>query len=229
MADAQPLADADRYNTWRLHLEKNQITINHIQPLYIHRASKDGSILYALLKVDADTPEGSTLNPICFLKGDAISVLVILIAEETEEKYVLLIRQRRVCNGGFTYEHPAGMIDEGETSPVEVAARELGEEAQLTVDPAELKFLFSKPLYSATATSDEALYFFYLERRMSLADIQALSGKSTGEADENEHTQLHVATLPEAHGLVSNIHSVMSHLLYLQKVGDYETMKALPG
>jgi ADP-sugar diphosphatase len=227
--DSQQLNDATKYKNWRSQLVKSQNTIRQIKPLYIHRAQKDGSVLYALLDIDADSPEGTTLNPICFLKGDAISVLVVLIAEETNDKYVLLVKQRRICNGDFTYEHPAGMIDEEDDSPIEVAARELGEEAQLSVDVSELKPLFDKPLYSATATSDEVLYFFYLERRMPLADIQALHGKSTGAEGENEHTQLQIATLPEAHGLVSNMHGVMSHLLYLQKTGDYETMKRLPG
>ncbi|UHG94172.1 NUDIX hydrolase [Spirosoma oryzicola] len=223
----QQLTDASKYKNWRAHLEQNGNSVKNVQPLYVHHAQKDGNVLYALLTIDADTAEGQKLNPICFLKGDAVSMLVVLIAEETNEKYVLLVRQRRICDGSFTYEHPAGMIDQDDPSPVEVAARELGEEAQLDVQPAELKPLFDKPLYSATSTSDEALYFFYLERRMPLADIQALKGKSTGEEDENEHTTLHVATFPEAHKRVSNIHGVMSHLLYLQKVGDYETIKTL--
>jgi 8-oxo-dGTP pyrophosphatase MutT (NUDIX family) len=227
MANQQSLKEAAKYKTWHSHLEENQIKINKIDELYIERTTKDKQILYALLRLDADTPEQTKLNPICFIKGDAVSVLVVLIAEETNDKYVVLIRQRRLCNGSFTYEHPAGMIDEKDSSPIEVAARELGEETQLDVDVSELKPLFTKPLYSATATSDEALYFFYLERRLPLSAIKAMHGRSTGEESENEHTQLHIATLPEANQLVVNIHSVLAHLLYLKDVGDFESMKAL--
>ncbi len=227
MEEQEKLNDSAKYQQWRNNLQENQIKINNVQDLYVHRTKKDGSILYALLNVDADTPEKTKLNPIAFIKGDAVSVLTVLIAEETNDKYVLLVRQRRVCDGAFTHEHPAGMIDEEDNSPVEVAARELGEETKLDVKPEELKPLFDKPLFSATATSDEALHFFYLERRMPLADIQAFEGRPTGAAGENEHTQLHIATLPEAHKLVPNIHGVMSHLLYLKEIGDYETMKLL--
>ncbi|GAB3781437.1 hypothetical protein GCM10028818_35530 [Spirosoma horti] len=227
--ESEPLDEAPKYKNWRDQLAQNQINVNQIHPLYVYQAQKDGSVLYALLKIEADTPEDTTLNPICFLKGDAVSMLVVLIAEETNEKYVLLVKQRRVCNGAFSYEHPAGMIDEDDPSPVEVAARELGEEANLTVESAELRPLFNKPLYSATATSDEALHFFYLERRMPLAEIKAMDSQMTGEKEENEHTQLRVVTFPEAHRLVSNIHGIMSHLLYLQKVGDYERLALLPG
>ncbi|MBC3787493.1 NUDIX hydrolase [Spirosoma utsteinense] len=227
MNEHEQLEQAPKYRAWRRALANNQITVSQVEPLYVHQADKDGSMLYALLKLDADTAEGTKLNPICFLKGDAVSMLVILIAEETNEKYVLLVRQRRVCDGSITHEHPAGMIDEDDPSPIEVAARELGEEAQLTVDPSELKPLFDKPLFSATSTTDEALHFFYLERRMPLADIQAMNDTSTGEEEENEHTQLQIVTIPEAHKLVSNLHGVMSHLLYLQLTGDYETMARL--
>ncbi len=226
--DEQHLLDAaPKYQTWRQHVTQNQVTLNEVQVLYSHQAGKDGSLLYALLNIDADTAEGTKLNPICFLKGNAISVLVVLIDEQTDNKYVLLVKQRRVCDGSFTYEHPAGMIDDKDPSPVAVAVRELKEETKLDVNADELKPLFDKPLFSATATSDEALYFFYLERRMPLGAIEALNGQSTGEEDENEHTQLRVVPLPEAHRLVGNIHGVMSHLLYLQQVGDYETMKQL--
>ncbi|MFD2573499.1 NUDIX hydrolase [Spirosoma soli] len=227
MEEQEKLSEATKYQTWRNHLEQNKIKLNDVQELYVHRANKDGNVLYALLNIDADTPEGTKLNPIGFIKGDAVSILVILIAEETDDKYVLLVKQRRICDGSYTYEHPAGMIDEEDDSPVEVAARELGEETKLEVKPGDLKPLFNKPLFSATATSDEALHFFYLERRMPLADIQQFEGQSTGAEGENEHTQLHVVTLPEAHRLVPNIHGVMSHLLYLKEVGDYETMNLL--
>ena len=223
----QQLNDALKYQTWRDHLVHNQIKTNDVQELHVRRADKDGSVLYALLQVDADTPEGNQLNPICFLKGDAVSMLVVLIDEQTDDKYVLLVKQRRVCDGSELYEHPAGMIDEDDDSPVAVAARELEEEAQLSVPPDELKPLFDKPLFSSTSTSDEALHFFYLERRLPLTDIRAMHGRQTGEEGENEHTQLHIATLPDAHRLIRNIHGVMSHLQYLKLISDYETLKQL--
>jgi 8-oxo-dGTP pyrophosphatase MutT (NUDIX family) len=227
MKKNQLLNDALKYQTWRNHLTEQQIKINDVQELHVQRADKDGSVLYALLNVDATAPEGNKLNPICFIKGDAVSMLVVLIDEQTDDKYVLLVKQRRICDGSELFEHPAGMIDEDDESPVAVAARELGEEAQLEVKPDELKPLFDKPLFSSTSTTDEALYFFFLERRMPLADIRAFHGRQTGAEGENEHTQLHIATLPDAHRLIRNIHGIMSHLQYLKLIGDHETLKQL--
>ena len=227
MDKPQELKDSVKYQTWRSHLEQNQIKINDVEELHVERTDKDGSVLYALLNVDADAPEGNKLNSICFLKGDAVSILVVLIDEQTDDKYVLLVKQRRICDGSELYEHPAGMVDEADESPVDVAARELEEEAQLTVSPDELKPLFDKPLFSSTSTSDEALHFFYLERRLPLAKIKAMHGRQTGEEGENEHMQLHIVTLSDAHRLIRNIHGVMSHLQYLKLIGDYETLKQL--
>lgn len=227
MDEQEKLEDAAKYKAWRESLTQNRIKVNNVEPLHIQRAGKDGSVLYALLTIDADTPEGNKLNPICFLKGDAVSILVVLIDEQTDDRYVLLVKQRRICDGAEQYEHPAGMIDEDDESPVDVAARELGEETQLEVSPEELVPLFDKPLYSSTATSDEALYLFYLERRMPLAAIRAMHGRQTGEEGENEHTQLYIATLSEAHKLIHNMHGIMSHLLYVQRIGRYELFAQL--
>lgn len=63
----EKLNDSPKYQAWLGHLKDNQLKTNNIQPLHIQRANKDGSVLYALLNVDADTPEGIKLNPICFL------------------------------------------------------------------------------------------------------------------------------------------------------------------
>lgn len=223
----QALKDSFKYETWRKNLESNQLIINSINELHVERADKDGSVLYALLNVDADTPDGTKLNPICFLKGDAVSMLVILIDEQTDDRYVLLVKQRRTCDGSELYEHPAGMIDEDDDSPAQVAARELGEEAQLDAKPDELKPLFDKPFFSSTATTDEALHLFYVERRMPLADIRAMEGRKTGAEGENEQTRLHIATLPEAHRLIRNLHGPLSHLQYLKLIGDYDTLRLL--
>lgn len=76
---------------------------------------------------------GRQNSPICFLKGEVLCVLVCLIDEKTREKYLLLVRQRRICDGSLTYEHPAGMLD-SESDAVKVAAKEVFEETGMTVE-----------------------------------------------------------------------------------------------
>jgi len=225
MEKEEQFQDSFRYKAWRRKLDDNGIKVNSVHDIYTSHG-KEGKVLRTMVGLDADTPEGNKLSSSCYVKGHAVSMLVVFIDDQTGEKYVLLVRQRRVCDGSETYEHPAGMIDEGE-EPLEVAARELKEEAELDVKPEDLVSLSLKPWYSATSTSDEALYFYYLERRMSRAAIQAMNGEETGEAADNEHTRLQVVPFVEAHRLISNLHGVLGHLLYLQAVGDYDTMKSL--
>lgn len=226
MEREKQLSGSAKYHVWRQHLETNGLIVHQVEEKFIQH-SHNGDVLYTLVKLDAETPEKTKMPPVCLIKGDAVSVLVVLIDEETDKKHVLLVKQRRICDGAENYEHPAGMIDEADSSPLEVAVRELKEETGLDVKPDEVKPLSNKPLYSASSTSDEALHFFYIERRMNQKDIRALHGRATGEESENEHTTLHITTLPEAHQLVSNMHGVMGHLLYLKAIGDYETMALL--
>lgn len=225
MKPPESFQESYKVKAWQQELRANQVQIQSIDEIYTRRG-KDGNVLHSLVKLDARDADGSPLAPLCFIKGSAVSILVVLIDEEKNDKFVLLVRQRRVCNGSLTYEHPAGMIEDGE-SPLEVAVRELKEETGLEVSAEEVIQLGPKPWFSATSTSDEALYFFYCERRMPGPEIWALDGKQTGEAAENEQTKLQVVTFPEAHQLVSNLHGIMGHFLYLQTVGDYDTLKDL--
>ena len=106
MNHEEAFQDSFKVKAWQQALATNQIQLRSVDNLY-SRHGKDGTVLYSLVKLDAQTPEGSTLAPVCFIKGDAVSMVVVLINAETGDKFVLLIRQRRVCDGSITYEHPA--------------------------------------------------------------------------------------------------------------------------
>ncbi|GAB3279522.1 hypothetical protein GCM10027347_54300 [Larkinella harenae] len=225
MEQQEPFQNSFKFKAWQHALQAQEVQLREVQEIYTRRG-KEGNVLHALVKIDTQAPDGGQLAPLCFIKGHAISIVVVLIDEKSGDKFVLLVRQRRVCNGSRTYEHPAGMVEDDE-EPLAVAVRELEEETGLQATPDEIIPLGSKPWFSATSTSDEALFFFYCERSMPGSAIQALHGKQMGKASENEQTELHIATFPEAHQVVSNIHGIMGHFLYLQTVGDYETMKML--
>ncbi len=221
----EKLEEAPKFKFWKGQMERNGLKINGINNHFIRRRH-NGEVLFALLEVDADTPEGDKIPPVCFLKGHAASVLVCLIDSETSEKFVVLVRQRRISDGSPTYEHPAGMVDADDT-PDEVAARELGEEIGLEATAAELTKLNPRLWFPSTGTSDEAMHFFYLERRMPRADILAFHHKAMGNQSEFERITTVVTSLPEAHKLVNNVNGLLIHFLYLKHVGDYETMKLL--
>ncbi|CCH56110.1 NUDIX hydrolase [Fibrisoma limi BUZ 3] len=221
----EKLEDAPKFRFWKGQLESNGLKINGIKDHFIRRRH-NGEVLFAMLEVDADTPEGDKIPPVCFLKGHAASMLVSLIDKETKEKFVVLVRQRRISDGSQTYEHPAGMVD-ADDAPDEVAARELGEEIGLEVRADELTKLNPRLWFPSTGTSDEAMHFFYVERELSREEIMAFHHKDMGNQSEFERITTVVATLPEAHKLVNNVNGLLIHFLYLKHVGDYETMKLL--
>ncbi|AQG82165.1 NUDIX hydrolase [Spirosoma montaniterrae] len=221
----EKLEDAPKFKFWKSQIEANGLTINGIKDHFIRRRH-NGEVLFAMLELDADTPEGDKIPPVCFLKGHAASVLVCLIDDQTGEKFVVLVKQRRISDGSQTYEHPAGMVDAAD-DPADVAARELGEEIGLEATATELTKLNPRLWFPSTGTSDEAMHFFFIERTMPRAEIMAFHHKNMGNHSEFERITTAVATLPEAHKLVNNVNGLLIHFLYLKHVGDYETMKRL--
>lgn len=72
----------------------------------------------------------------------------------TYNQKLVLIRQYRYPVGGYIYELPAGLIDEGE-SPVEAAKREMKEETGLDFFPLNTAWT-QKPWLSSPGMTDEA-------------------------------------------------------------------------
>jgi ADP-sugar diphosphatase len=221
----EALQDATKFRYWKSQMESNGMKINDVKDFYIRRRH-NGEVLFAMLEVDADTPEGDKIPPALFLKGHAVSMMVCLIEKETRQKFVVLVKQRRIADGSQTYEHPAGMVDASD-APDEVAARELGEEIGMTVTPDELTKLNSQVWHPSTGTSDEGMHFFFIEKEMNRDEIMAFHHKNMGNESEHERITSVVATLPEAHKLITNVNGLLLDFLYLNHVKDYETMKLL--
>ena len=225
--DVKPelLEEAHKFRYWKNQAEANGLKINNIKDFYIRRR-QNGEVLFAMLEVDADTPEGDKIPPALFLKGHAASMLVCLIDADTKEKFVVLVKQRRIADGSQTYEHPAGMVDASD-SPDDVAAREIGEEIGLAVRADELTKLNPHVWFPSTGTSDEGMHFYYIEKEMPRDEIMAFHLKNMGSESEHERITSIVATLPESQKLITNVNGLLLNFLYLKHIGDYETMKLL--
>ena len=76
---------------------------------------------------------------------------VVLIITSTDGSRLLLNKEYRMAVGGFAFNFPAGLIDEGETPDV-AAARELWEETGLTLEKIEEVLPVS---YSAVGITNE--------------------------------------------------------------------------
>lgn len=221
----EKLVDAHKFNLWKNRLESNGLDIHRIDELYSRRNGK-GEVLFSLLYTDATTPEGNKIPPICFLKGEVVCVLICFIDTLTKEKFLILVRQRRICDGSLTYEHPAGMLD-SESDAAEVAAREVWEETGIAVQKEQLVQLNSEPFYPSTGTSDEAMYLYYCELELAHEEIQSYHNKSQGLLSDHEYIETFVVPFEEGHKLITNVNGVLLNFMYLKAVGDWELLKKI--
>ncbi len=222
----EKLEDAHKFRLWQANLIKNGLKINQIEEHFTRRRY-NGEVLFSLLMLDADTPEGDKIPPICFLKGEVVSILICLIDKQTKEKFLLLVKQRRIAEGGFTYEHPAGMVD-GTKSPLEIAIQEVKEETGLEVSESQLWDLTSgKRTFPSTGTSDEAIYLFACELEMTREEIGAFNNKEMGTEYEFERITTVIVPFIEGHRLIENTNALLANYIYLTKVRDFERLEQL--
>jgi 8-oxo-dGTP pyrophosphatase MutT (NUDIX family) len=149
-----------------------------------------------------------------------------LIDEKTKEKYLLLVKQRRICDGSLTYEHPAGMLD-SESDAYKVAAKEVWEETGIELTQSQLVQLLDFPAYPSSGTCDEAMYYFYCEIELPKEKISSYDDQFMGEASEHERITTCVLPFVEGHRLINNVNGLLLNFLYLKAVGDWELMKSL--
>ena len=221
----QSASDSHKFNLWQQNLVRNGLVIHRIDEIYT-RHNRAGEALFSLLYLDATTPEGDKMPPICFLKGEVVCVLVCLIDNQTNEKYLLLVKQRRICDGSTTYEHPAGMLD-SEADAAKVAAKEVQEETGISLKINQLVQLIGHPCHPSSGTSDEAMYFFYCEIRLSPAEIEAYNNQKKGEASEHERIVTTVLPFAQAHARITNTNGLLLNFLYLKAVADWDLLKKL--
>ncbi len=225
MSEIEKLEDSHKFKLWKSRLLTNGMDIHQIDEIFSRRIG-NGKVLFSLVLADATTPEGNKIPPICFIKGEVVCVLICLIDKETKEKYLLLVKQRRICDGSMTFEHPAGMLD-SELDAAAVAAREVQEETSIAIDKSELIQLINRPSYPSTGTSDEAMYFFYCELVLSKAKIDSYHNQSQGVLSEHEFIETYVAPFAEAHQLITNTNGILLNYLYLKDVKDWDMMQKI--
>ena len=222
---SEKLVDSHKYNLWKGRLEGNGLQINRIDELYSRR-NGNGEVLFSLLYTDATTPEGNKIPPICFLKGEVVCVLICFIDSISKQKYLILVQQRRICDGSMTYEHPAGMLD-SESDAAAVAAREVWEETGIAIKKEQLVKLNDKPFYPSTGTSDEAMYLFYCELELTSEQINSYHDKDMGLLSDHEYIKTHVVPFEEGHKLITNVNGILLDFMYLKDVGDWDLLKKL--
>lgn len=222
----ESVEQAHKFKLWKKNLLKNGLTVHKVEEMFT-RHRYNGEVLFSTLMLDASTPEGDKIPPICFLKGEVVCIAMVLIDEASKEKYLLLVKQRRIAEGGYTYEHPAGMVD-GTQTPEFIAVQEVKEETGVAITTEQLINLSpSKRLFPSTGTSDEAMYFYACEVEMSTEKIASLHNKQMGTDYEFERITTGVYPFLEGHALINNTNGLLLNYLYLSYVKDWGLLERL--
>jgi ADP-sugar diphosphatase len=166
------------------------------------------------------THHESRLPGICFLRGHAVSIFVALFCDEiaddgstiVEKRYSLLVEQPRVPIGAVSVlELPAGMIDDEHESVAGIAVKEMEEECGIVVRPSDLIDLTELALgqvvqnghlpIAAIAPSgggcDEFVRFMYLEKKVTIEELNAMRGRLSGLRDHGEFITLSVVPMED--------------------------------
>lgn len=212
LMNKEALQQSHKFQLWKSNIEANGLKIHEIEEIYT-RYRYNGEALFGLVLLDATTPEGDKIPPICFMKGEVVSVLICLIDQDTQERFLLLVKQRRICNGDYIYEHVAGMVDRDD-DPHLVAIKETKEESGIKVSAEQVIRLNEKPFFPSTGTSDEAIYFYYCELEMTRTEIDSFQNKHMGVEHEHERIITQVVTLTEAKRMITNTNGLLNIYLY---------------
>ncbi len=172
----------------------------------------NGDVIFAKLSVKAFNGPNHEIRPnVVFLRGGSVAVLPLLVSLETNQKYIIFTKQVRLPVGEVELvEIPAGMLD-GDNNFAGVAAKEIQEETGIIIAPDDLTPLtpdvaipelgplsFPRAIAVSPGACDETMRFYLFTKIMPQADIDALTGKLTGNKEEGESICLWIVPFEQA-------------------------------
>lgn len=177
---------------------------------------------------DSATDDDDVQKPlpgICFLRGNAVSILVALFCEDGNV-YSLLTDQPRVPLGmASLLELPAGMLDDETESVTGIAVKEMAEECGIVVtrsidfvDLTNMAFcgtavatgrLPIAALAPSAGGCDEMIRYLYLEKKVTVAELAAMQGRLQGLRDHGEYISLAVVPMDEVWKISGDSKAIM--------------------
>ncbi|MCE2578099.1 NUDIX domain-containing protein [Gluconacetobacter entanii] len=162
--------------------------------------------------------DGRPVPGAAMLRGDSVSILLVLQCPGEAPRTVLTREARVPIARPDLLALPAGMLDGGEF--VSTALRELSEEvgADLKVRQADLVLLDT--VWLSPGGTDEAIALYYAEIPVSPEVLHALEGRHTGLSSEHENIHLHVLPLADLPAIGrTDAKTLLSYHLYMAR-GD---------
>ena len=210
---------APKVKVWEQSLADAGCKLNSLkllQGLY----KRDGSLLFALVEANAQDEGGKPLLPYALLRGAAVVIVPCLEIEGTTERQFLMVRQRRIAHGRISLEFPAGMLDQKVDDAAGIALTELKEETGLVFRREDLVSLSDKALYSSPGLSDESIYYFACNKKMSAQEAQALHGSLMGAEHEGEFIHLALMDAKTALAETDSLQTTLGFELFFARYSE---------
>jgi len=180
----------------------------------------DGKVIFAKFEADVvDRKTGKSIPGIVFLRGDAVTVLTLVVCDEEPDKlYVALTEQARVAVGEYKFlASPAGITSDSDDSYEVRALTELYEETGIPSDQVPALHALGK-MTPSEGGCDEQIDCFAVLARLSRAQLDTLL--STTHGVDSEHITLRLMALDElvvaiARGEVTDAKTMCALLLLL--------------
>jgi len=183
-----------KFLRWKQRVESNGNTVKNIEILATI-CRDQVNLFLALLDCQLVTPEGREIPRCVIIGGDSVVVIPVFTCHDDGEIYTLMVEQRRIIDGDYAREFPAGTVDLLEEYPQLMACQELQEELHLSVDPDELIPL--APVKVVSSLLDGLVHYFYFQRDVPLSFLKRFEGRSTGCHEEHEYIQVRVVKMAE--------------------------------
>lgn len=174
------LLESNKFMKWVKSLEENFL----LKSIVIHKIDMFGDkVGFVYAEANLTDKQGRRVPSKAFIRGDSVSIFLVLKDSTTNEKFAVLTYQPRVPIGQYIYESPAGMIDEGNFKFK--AIEELKEEvsSDIKLDPEQLVFL--ERGYTSPGGTDEEVVIYSYELELPTSEINKLNNKETGLEGEN--------------------------------------------
>lgn len=156
---------------------------------------------------------------IAFLRGDAVGILFALECEDGK-KYTILVEQPRIPVGDVTcLELPAGMIDDNDNVKGQAVA-EIEEECGIKLEKSDLIALTEISILPSAGGCDECIDLFYVEKPITVREMEDMQGRLAGNREDGEHIMLQVVPFDTAWKLSGDAKLLCSMFLYDKVKGE---------
>jgi 8-oxo-dGTP pyrophosphatase MutT (NUDIX family) len=206
-----------KFLDWKQRLEANGLQLQNVEVL-AEVIRNDNHLYGALLDCRLLTPEGERSPQIVVLRGKSAVIVPVLHCKDDGEVYTLMVEQRRIYDGDYAREFPAGGA-EGPMDDLALACQELEEELHLKVSPEELKPLSPHPIKVNPSLCGDAVMFHYFVRDVSLSFLQEMDGRKTGLHEDDEFLRVKTVKMSEVIECLTS--SAIIGLKLLEKELDY--------